>query len=61
MEVFSLLAIATLAIWVTPVTRSHVVAIGGNETRRRALAAALRAGDWFARFRVVGADDRRAV
>lgn len=47
-EVFSWLAIAALAIWVTPSTRDRTVRVHG----RSPLAHAVRAGDWFARFRI---------
>jgi hypothetical protein len=50
-EVFAIAAIAALAIWVRPVTREHVVTVHGGGAARL-VAAALRAGDWFARFDV---------
>jgi hypothetical protein len=43
-QVFSYAAIAALAIWVTPVTRDRTILL-------------VRAGDWFARFRVVPGGD----
>jgi hypothetical protein len=46
-EVFSFLAIAVLAIWVVPSTRDRTVVV-----RSQRAAAAIRALDWFARFRV---------
>ena len=54
-EVFSVAAIAALAIWVRPSTREHVVAVGGTDATSRLLIAALHFGDWFARLRVVRA------
>ncbi len=50
-EVFSYAAIAALAIWVTPSTRDRVVYVDDSPAGR-ALSAVVRAGDWFARFRV---------
>ena len=44
-EVFSLAAIAALAIWATPSTRDRVVVVGDGRWIRRL--------DWLARFRVV--------
>lgn len=54
-EVFSLAAIATLAIWVTPSTRDRTLYVGGDAATSRAVIALVRAGDWFARFGVVRA------
>jgi hypothetical protein len=51
-QVFSYAAIAALAIWVTPSTRDRTVVIGGRRGPARTTAALVRAGDWFARFRV---------
>jgi hypothetical protein len=52
-EVFSLVAIAALAIWVTPSTRDRTLRVGGDSSLSRALIGVVRAGDWFARFRVI--------
>jgi hypothetical protein len=49
-QVFSLAAVAALAIWVRPSTREHEVVAGGWPF------AVVRAGDWFGRFRLVRAD-----
>jgi hypothetical protein len=54
-EVFSLVAIAALAIWVTPSDRDRTVRIGGDAATSRAVMAVVRAGDWFGRFRAVRA------
>jgi len=54
-EVFSLVAIAALAIWVTPTTRDRTVLVGGDDTMSRAVMALVRATDWFGRFRIVRA------
>ena len=54
-EVFSFVAIAALAIWVTPSTRDRTVRVGGDAATSRAVIALVRAGDWFGRFRVVRA------
>ncbi len=51
-QVFSYAAIAALAIWVTPTTRDRTVVVGGESGTARAVVALVRAGDWFARFRV---------
>jgi hypothetical protein len=51
-EVFSYVAIAALAIWVTPSTRDRVVFVGGDRWTRGIVTALVRAGDWFGRFRV---------
>lgn len=52
-EVFSYLAIAALVIWATPSVRDRVLVIDPTAARHRRLAAAVRALDWLARFRVV--------
>ena len=54
-EVFSYLAIAALAIWVTPSPRDRVVRVGGDAATSGVLIALVRAGDWFGRFEVVRA------
>jgi uncharacterized membrane protein YphA (DoxX/SURF4 family) len=51
-EVFSFAAIAALAIWVTPSTRDRVIVLGGDPATSRTIATLVRAGDWFARFRI---------
>lgn len=51
-EVFSLAALAALSIWVTPATRDRLVLVGGTGRLRATLPTLLRAGDWYARFRV---------
>ena len=51
-EIFSLAAIAALAIWVTPSTRDRVVRAGGDGASSAAVIMLVRAGDWFGRFRV---------
>jgi uncharacterized membrane protein YphA (DoxX/SURF4 family) len=55
-QVFSYAAIAALAVWVTPSTRDRTVLVGGEPGPARALATLVRAGDWFARFRIETAD-----
>jgi hypothetical protein len=50
--VFSFAAIAALAIWVTPSTRDRVIVLGGDPATSRTIATLVRAGDWFARFRI---------
>ena len=55
-EVFSLVAIAALAIWVTPAVRDRTVRVGGDPATGRVVVALVRAGDWFGRFRVVRAE-----
>ena len=52
-EVFSYVAIAALAIWVTPSTRDRTVRVGGDAATSRVVIALVRAGDWFGRFDVV--------
>jgi uncharacterized membrane protein YphA (DoxX/SURF4 family) len=59
-QVFSYAAIAALAIWVTPATRDRTVVLGGDPSSVRAAGLLVRAGDWFARFRVVEAADAGA-
>ena len=54
-EVFSYVAIAALAIWVTPSTRDRIVRVGGDAATSRVVIALVRAGDWFGRFDVVRA------
>lgn len=51
-EVFSFVAIAALAIWVTPSTRDRTLRVGGDDGTSRGLIALVRAGDWFGRFRI---------
>ena len=59
-EVFSYVAIAALAIWVTPSTRDRIVRVGGDAATSRVVIALVRAGDWFGRFDVVRAGAVRA-
>ena len=59
-EVFSFVAIAALAIWVTPSTRDRIVRVGGDAATSRVVIALVRAGDWFGRFEVVRAGAVRA-
>lgn len=54
-EVFSFVAIAALAIWVTPTTRDRIVRVGGDAATGRVVIALVRAGDWFGRFEVAAA------
>ncbi len=51
-QVFSLLAIAVLAVWAVPSTRDRVLRFDPSVARERRLAATVRALDWLARFRV---------
>jgi hypothetical protein len=51
-EVFSYLAIAALAVWAVPSTRDRVLIVDPEVAGHRALARAVRAFDWLARFRV---------
>jgi hypothetical protein len=51
-QVFSYAGIVALAIWVTPVTRDRTIVLGGDPGSARALGLLVRAGDWFARFRI---------
>ena len=60
-EVFSLAAIAALAIWVTPADRDRTVRVGGDVATSRAVTALVRAADWFGRFRVVRAESSEPV
>jgi hypothetical protein len=53
-EVFSFAAIAALLVWAVPSTRDRVIVVR-DPTEHSALLAAVRVGDWLARFRV----DRR--
>ena len=46
-QVFSYAALAALSIWVTPSTRDRTVRVGSDVA-----ADLVRAGDWYARFRV---------
>jgi hypothetical protein len=52
-EVFSFVAIAALAIWVTPSTHDRTVRVGGGAATSVAVMSLVRAGDWFGRFQVV--------
>jgi len=54
-EVFSYAAIAALAIWVTPGTGDRVVRLDPTAPSGRRLAALIRVGDWFGRFRLTRA------
>jgi hypothetical protein len=61
-EVFSFVAIAALAIWVTPSTGDRIVRVGGGPAASVAVMSLVRAGDWFGRFQVVrGAASEPAV
>jgi hypothetical protein len=61
-EVFSFVAIAALAIWVTPTTRDRMVRVGGTAATSVVVMSLVRAGDWFGRFQVVrGAASEPAV
>jgi hypothetical protein len=61
-EVFSFVAIAALAIWVTPSTHDRTVRVGGGAATSVAVMSLVRAGDWFGRFQVVrGAASEPAV
>lgn len=51
-EVFSYAAIAALVIWVTPAARDRVVRLRTDDRAARTFAGAVRALDWFGRFRV---------
>ena len=51
-QVFSLLAISVLVIWAVPTTRDRVFRFNPAAPRERQLAAAVRALDWLARFRL---------
>jgi len=51
-QVFSYLAISVLVIWAVPSTRDRVLRLDPTNERHRRLAAAVRALDWLARFRV---------
>lgn len=59
-EVFSYAAIAALAIWVTPTVRDRVVRVDDSR-QGRLVAVAVRALDWFGRFRLERARDGSAV
>ncbi len=50
-EVFSYAAVAALAIWVTPSARDRVVRVD-DSLQGRLVAVAVRALDWFGRFRL---------
>jgi Vitamin K-dependent gamma-carboxylase len=51
-QVFSYLAIAVLVVWAVPSTRDRVLRIDPSDRSQRRWAAAVRALDWLARFRV---------
>jgi uncharacterized membrane protein YphA (DoxX/SURF4 family) len=51
-QIFSLLAIAVLVVWAVPSTRDRVIRFDQAAARHRQWAAAVRALDWLARFRV---------
>jgi hypothetical protein len=51
-QVFSLLAIAVLLVWAVPSTRDRILRFDPGVARDRRLAAAVRALDWLARFRL---------
>ncbi len=51
-EVFSYLAIAALVIWAVPATRDRTLVIDPASTVHGRVAAAVRALDWLARFRI---------
>jgi hypothetical protein len=51
-QVFSLLAIAVLAIWATPSTRDRVIRVDPTHAGERRLATLIRGLDWLARFRL---------
>jgi uncharacterized membrane protein YphA (DoxX/SURF4 family) len=51
-QVFSLLGVAVLVIWAVPSTRDRVLRIDLSDPRGRRQAAAVRALDWLARFRI---------
>ncbi len=51
-EVFSYLAIAALVIWAVPSARDRVLVVDPTSRRHAGWAAAVRAMDWLARFRV---------
>lgn len=51
-QVFSFLGIAVLVVWAVPSTRDRVLRVDPTNARHRRLAAAVRALDWLARFRV---------
>jgi hypothetical protein len=54
-EVFSLAAIAALAIWVTPAPRDRVIRLGHTTRRARTLARWVPALDWLDRFTIEAA------
>ncbi len=49
-EVFSLIAIAALVIWVTPASNDRTVVLTGGSSGARLLSAAVRYLDWTGRF-----------
>jgi vitamin K-dependent gamma-carboxylase len=51
-QVFSLLAVAVLAVWAVPSTRDRVLRVDPTSDRQRRLRALVRGLDWLARFRV---------
>ncbi len=51
-EVFSLAALAALAVWVAPSTRDRTLRVGGDAHVSGVVIALVRAGDWFGRFRI---------
>ena len=51
-EVFSLAAIAALAIWVTPSPRDRVIRLGRGTRSARTLARVVPTLDWLGRFTV---------
>jgi len=51
-QVFSLLAIAVLAIWAVPSTRDRVIRIDPTSVGQRRWGAVVRRLDWLARFRL---------
>jgi hypothetical protein len=50
-EVFSVAAIAALAIWVTPASADRIVRIRATTAPTRLLSSAVRSLDWLGRFR----------
>jgi len=59
-EVFSLAAVAALAIWVTPSVRDRVVRVDDSR-QGRLVGFAVRTLDWFGRFRLERARDGPAI
>ena len=60
-QVFSVLGIAGLAIWVTPITRDRTLRLRLDEPMGRRLAHWLPRLDWLARFRIVTVQDGPGV